>query len=107
MPSELHPAARFEALAAQWLLDPTVTRPTRRGFAQGALMRHGKLLGTLRGEQLLLKLPAARVAELIESEQGAPFDANKGKPMKEWVLANGEADWASLLVEAAAFIDAQ
>ena len=106
MPSELPAGARFEALAAQWLLDPAVTRPERRGFAQGGLMRHGKLLATLHGEELLLKLPAARVAELIAAGQGAPFDANKGKPMKEWLLANSDADWAALIHEAAAFVGA-
>ena len=95
---------RYEALAESLLGDPTVTRPERRGFAQGGLMRDGKLFATLRGDQLLLKLPAARVAALIASGQGASFDANKGKPMKEWVLANPGADWESLAREAADFV---
>jgi hypothetical protein len=67
-------------------------------------MRNGKLLAALRGDVLLMKLSAARVSALIASGQGAPFDANKGKPMKEWVLANMTADWLALAQEAAAFV---
>ena len=95
---------RYEALAETLLGDPAVIRPERRGFAQGGLMRDGKLFAALRGDQLLLKLPADRVAALIASGQGAPFDANKGRPMKEWVLANRSADWEALAREAADFV---
>jgi hypothetical protein len=95
---------RYELLAETLLADPAITRPERRGFAQGGLMRDGKLFATLRGEELLLKLPAARVAALIASGQGAPFDANKGKPMKEWVLAGMSADWDVLAREAMGFV---
>ena len=95
---------RYEAVAESLVGDPAVARPERRGFAQGGLMRDGKLFATLRGDQLLLKLPAARVAALIASGQGAPFDANKGKPMKEWVLASMGADWEALAREAADFV---
>ncbi len=97
-------AERYEALAETLLAYPAVTRPERRGFAQGGLMRDGKLFATPRGDQLLLKLPAARVAALIASGQGAPFDANKGKPMREWVLAGRSADWAVLACEAMGFV---
>jgi hypothetical protein len=95
---------RYEALAETLLGDPAISRPERRGFARGGLMKDGKLFATLRGDELLLKLPAARVAALIASGQGAPFDANKGKPMNEWVLAGMNAGWDALALEAAAFV---
>ncbi|MDB5467477.1 MAG: TfoX/Sxy family protein [Phenylobacterium sp.] len=95
---------RYEDLVEAFGEDPSITRPERRGFAQGALMRNGKLFATLRGETLLLKLPAARVAELIASGVGSPFDANKGRPMKEWVTVGDAADWLALTREAAAFV---
>jgi hypothetical protein len=44
------------------------------------------------------------VAGLIASGEGGPFDANKGRPMKEWVLARMNADWDALAREAMAFV---
>jgi hypothetical protein len=98
-------AQRYGALASGLLDEPGVTLSDSRGFARGALMIHGKLLAALRGEALLMKLPAERVRALIASGHGAPFDANKGKPMKEWVLAKMSADWDALAREAKAFVD--
>jgi hypothetical protein len=98
------PAERYGALASTLLGEPGVTMSDSRGFARGALMIHGKLLVALRGDDLLIKLPAERVAALIASGHGAPFDANKGKPMKEWVLAKMSADWDALAREAMVFV---
>lgn len=98
------PAERFGALASVLLDEPGVTLSESRGFARDSLMAGGKLFAAVRGEVLLLKLPVERVAALIASGEGAPFDANKGKPMKEWVLANMTADWLTLAREAAAFV---
>jgi hypothetical protein len=97
-------ADRFGALASVLLLEPGVTLSESRGFSRDALMINGKLAAALRGDVLLMKLPAERVAGLIASGQGAPFDANKGKPMKEWVLAKMSADWDALAREALIFL---
>jgi hypothetical protein len=51
-------------------------------------------------------LPRDRVVELVATGAGRPFDAGKGRPMKEWV-ALGDADdatWLSLAEEALAFV---
>jgi hypothetical protein len=98
------PAERFGALASALLDEPGVALSESRGFARDSLMVGGKLFAAVRGEVLLLKLPAERVAALIASGEGAPFDANKGKPMKEWVLARMSADWDALAREALAFV---
>jgi hypothetical protein len=91
---------RYARLAAGFTGLADVTQPERRGFARGGLMRAGKLFAVLRGEGLLLKLPADRVSQLIDMGHGDPFDANKGRPMREWVVAGGEADWDRLAREA-------
>ena len=56
--------------------------------------------------RLVLKLPAARVAELIEIGRGHPFDAGKGRPMKEWVSLepNSAEDWLGLATDALSFV---
>jgi hypothetical protein len=98
------PAERFGALGSALLGEPGVSLSESRGFSRDSLMVGGKLFAAVRGEVLMLKLPAERVAGLIASGQGAPFDANKGRPMKEWVLANMAADWEALAREAMGFV---
>lgn len=52
--------------------------------------------------ELVLKLPAARVRELIADAIGRPFTrGEKGPPMKEWVRIPARAgDWIALAREA-------
>jgi hypothetical protein len=98
------PAERFGALASALLGEPGVSLSESRGFSRDSLMVRGKLFAAVRGDVLMLKLPADRVASLIAVGQGAPFDANKGRPMKEWVLANMAADWETLARDAMGFV---
>jgi hypothetical protein len=55
----------------------------------------------------VLKLPGARVAELIAGGDGQPFDAGKGRPMKEWVVLDERTArrWLSLAREALRFVE--
>jgi len=53
----------------------------------------------------VVKLPRERVAELLGSDRGDPFDAGKGRPMKEWVtLRTPESEWIELTREARRFV---
>ena len=56
-------------------------------------------------EGLVVKLPADRVAELIEAGEGESF-APAGKVFKEWVLveAHDEKRWRGLLEESIGFV---
>ena len=67
----------------------------------------GEFLGLVdfKGSGLVVKLPKARVAELIEQGHGRPF-APAGKVFKEWVSipTRDRRRWRSLLKEGIAFV---
>jgi len=102
----LDPATRFDRVVDALKDSPGVTQSTMKGFGHGGLMVHGKLFAILRGEALLLKLPATQVAMLIVAGEADPFDAGKGRPMKQWALlrADATADWLDLAREAMVFV---
>ena len=78
----------------------------RRGFGSDALTVHGRIFAMVSQGRLVLKLPRDRVAELIERGDGLPFDAGKGRPMKEWVVLQPGSSrrWSLLAEEACDFV---
>jgi hypothetical protein len=78
----------------------------RRGFGSDALQIDGRIFAMARRGGLVVKLPAVRVDELVASGLGEPFDAGKGKPMKEWIVVGPQAAevWPSLAHEALAYV---
>jgi hypothetical protein len=69
----------------------------------------GKFFAFVNDGDLVVKLPADKVAELIASGEGAVFDAGKGRPMKEWVRLRPADDdaCAAYMREARAFVVGQ
>jgi hypothetical protein len=99
-------AGRFEDLVDELVGVDGVTPPRGgSGFGRGALRYRGKTFATLVRGQLVVKLPAGRVAELVEAGDGVPFDANKGTPMREWLSLGADSgqDWHALAAEALEF----
>jgi hypothetical protein len=79
---------------------------TRRGFGSDALTVDGRIFAMVSQGRLVLKLPRDRVAALITSGDGLPFDAGKGRPMKEWIVLTDRSSrrWPSLAGEACTFV---
>ena len=58
-------------------------------------------------DQLVVKLPPARLTELVEAGQAAPFEPMEGRAMNGWVVAGDPGQWSGLVEEARAFVAAQ
>jgi hypothetical protein len=100
-------AAIVAALAGRPGVTPPDRGPTAGGsFGSSALRVHDRIFAMVSRERLVLKLPARRVAELVGTGEGHPFDAAKGRPMKEWVALDpaGRDGWLALATEALAFV---
>ena len=103
------PEALFAELVARFSADPSVTPPSPGGggkFGASALKVGGKIFAMLSNDELVVKLPRSRVADLVASGTGRPFDPGHGRVMKEWAtIAPGQsAAWPELAEEAREFV---
>ena len=84
-----------------------VDAPGREGrFGRAALKVHGKIFAMLVRGRLVVKLPRARVDELVDAAEGERFDAGRARPMREWLslAPDSQRDWQALAREALAFV---
>lgn len=86
--------------------DARVTRSTMMGFP--CLRVDGKFFACVEraSGNLIVKLPAERVNDLVRTGTGRPF-APSGRVFKEWVAcpAPGRESWTDLLNEAKHYVD--
>ncbi len=102
--------ALFARVVKRFSADRSVSPPTTKAgkFGTSALKVGGKIFAFLSEGNLVVKLPRERVDALIASRTGKPFDARRGKVMKEWVAIAPEQSrrWARLAEEARTFVSA-
>lgn len=99
-------SAEFWDCAAPLLAEGVLEEGTIMG---GACVRSsGEFVGMPhhKGDGIVVKLPRARVDELIAAGEGASF-APAGKVFREWVLVEefDETGWTDLLRESISFVN--
>ena len=96
----------FWKLADTLLAQPAVTRSTMMGYP--CLRMNGLFFACVERTtgNLVVKLPADRVTDLVSSGIGISFAPN-GRVFREWVALPipEEDEWTSFLDEARAFVD--
>jgi hypothetical protein len=81
------------------------TKPGAKKFGSNGLKVDGKLFTLFTQGTLIVKLPKDRVAALVSSGVGKPFDPGHGRLMKEWLaVTSAKAAWIDLVREAHGFV---
>jgi hypothetical protein len=91
----------FEDVVRAFESEPDVA--LGKGFHNAVLKRAGKIFAMDYDDTLVVKLPAGRCAELIETTSAIAFDRGQGKPLREWVVIADQESWLALAREALAF----
>jgi hypothetical protein len=58
-------------------------------------------------EQLVVKLPADRLQELVGAGAGEPFEPMPGRQMNGWLLLQASIEWDPLVAEARDHVESQ
>lgn len=97
--------SQFANVSDQLLGDDSRVEQGRMLHSAG-LKTTGKFFAFTTKSQLVVKLPAARVAELIANGAGKPCEPRKGRPMREWILLTpaDEDACTAYVVEARDFV---
>ena len=100
---------RFAPVVATVAGKRDVTRESRQGFGSGALKVNGKIFAMMTPHaQFVVKIPKARVDELVNQGVGERFEPGPGRIMKEWLALDGHPErWTDLAKEAYQFVKGQ
>ncbi|MBA2254422.1 MAG: hypothetical protein H0W07_04840 [Chloroflexi bacterium] len=100
--------ARFASVAADLVARDEAIEQGRMLHAPG-LRTSGKFFAFATPDDIVVKLPAVRVQELIASGAGRPCAIRKGAPMREWVRLTPDSDQAcaAYLIEGREFVARQ
>ena len=102
------PEAQFETVVQALAIEPGVTHtnPGSR-FGSSSLKVHDKIFARVSAKgEFVVKLPKARVDDLVADGAGERFDAHRERPMKEWLVVRGQSagEWLQLAREALDFV---
>jgi len=96
------------------ITDRVASDGARRRFGSTSIktgVQNGKMFAFLnrKTEQLVVKLPEARVAELVEAGEGKRYDPGDGRLQREWMVVGSseQSDWERFAVEAEAYVAAR
>src|SRR5262249_59758559 len=82
--------ARFAPVVAALTGKRDVTRESRQGFGSGALKVNGRIFAMITPHaEFVVKIPRARVDELVNDGIGERFEPGPGRIMKEWLALDG------------------
>ncbi len=100
---------RFAHVVAAVAGKRDVTRESRQGFGSGALKVNGKIFAMMTpGAEFVVKIPKARVDELVNHGVGERFEPGPGRIMKEWLALDRHPElWTELAKEAYQFVKNQ
>jgi hypothetical protein len=101
------PEDAFAELTDEWEGQPGVQ--LKRMMSSPGLSINGSIFAMLTRGELVVKLPAERALEMFETGDGLPFEPMAGRPMKQWVVLQGEPDaecWQRLADEAHRYVAA-
>jgi hypothetical protein len=99
------PDDAFAELTDRWVGQPGVQ--LKRMMSSPGLTIDGSIFAMLTRGQLVVKLPAERVGELVAAGDGVPFSPRADRPMREWVVLTASPDverWEALAQEAFGFV---
>jgi hypothetical protein len=97
---------RFAPVVAALAGQRDVTRESRHGFGSGALKVNGKIFAMMTpSAEFVVKIPKARVDELVSQGIGERFEPGPGRTMKEWLALDRHPKlWTELAKEAYQFV---
>jgi hypothetical protein len=94
----------FAPVVDAFAADPAVT--AGRMMASFGLKVNDKIFAMVVKGMLVVKLPKARVDEMVGGGAGEHLETGQGRKMKEWIAVRGDAGWVELAREAYGFVKA-
>ncbi|MCW2699896.1 MAG: hypothetical protein JWQ45_1431 [Blastococcus sp.] len=76
-------------------------------FGSAGLRTGRKFFAIWWHDQLVVKVPPARLRELVEGGHGQPFEPVEGRRMNGWIVLGDSIDWTPVVEESRAFVAAQ